>query len=951
MVVAGQRIIVPRNLVVELPAAWISLVDLMLDSPPECANQQPPQSGLASADSCLQGRPGAYATILANRVECGDLIAGDVFIAKSAEDISGVITFLNYNDGYVRLNGIVGSDQGGTILRINDPTARHTLQQGLGCGVAGTNCSADPRFGVDFDNYTVAFRTGYPLCIPSTMTGGLRTSGSDANGAGDPFCPTSNRALGSGLTVPDATRFAPLQVGDHLLASGNFETVNGVRFYSAHTIDVSVALFTRDDPSQPDYISFAEVAWDTAGFANERVRLLLIGRSTLPDSQVDIFTLRVDPRDNTNHEHILASTVNNIDFTNQGIPPNGGGIWKVLYDVDFLARLDARRLPCATLALGAPSPLPPSWQSFSVNCGSGAGLAGEFRMLSPISREIIGHTRRRAPVTAIARDIQGIQTTSSQYLTPIGVGHSEFDEIDLNRFQTPYTFAGIPWNMDRRLSPAGCGETGCESTPQPLDPFPFEGATFTAAGSATVDMHPGHQVIGTPDANRPLAFFTADGDFLQSHLFTWPPAAPTCTPTGGTGGGGTGGGGGVPVQAVNDLLVTPAGAPLVISAAQLLANDVGAGLTLASIDTASSAGGTVVNNGNGTFTFTPRANFAGVDTFQYTVSDGVASSIGTVSVTVTDAELPTVSFIAPASGTTVTGIVQVAASATDNIGIGSVTFLMNGVVLGVPDNTAPYTAIWNTTGLPNGNYVITAIATDRFENSSNPASITLVINTPPPPPPPPPPSTGLVLALGFDEAGGATAVDSSPTGGNGTITGAVRVPGRVGSALSFNGVGDLVTVPNAAALNLTSTMTLEAWIQPTALTGWHTVLLKEGAGTMAYEMYANNDVSRPAAYFTTPGGGIRAVTGTAVMPSNVWTHLAMAYDGAAMRLYVNGVLVRSVARTGAILVTDGPLHIGGNEVWGGEFFQGLIDEVRIYNRALTQAEIAADMSAGTVPTP
>jgi hypothetical protein len=225
-----------------------------------------------------------------------------------------------------------------------------------------------------------------------------------------------------------------------------------------------------------------------------------------------------------------------------------------------------------------------------------------------------------------------------------------------------------------------------------------------------------------------------------------------------------------------------------------------------------------------------------------------------------------------------------------------------------------------------------------------------VINTPPPPPPPPP-STGLVLALGFDEAGGATAVDSSPTGGNGTITGAVRVPGRVGSALSFNGVGDLVTVPNAAALNLTSTMTLEAWIQPTALTGWHTVLLKEGAGTMAYEMYANNDVSRPAAYFTTPGGAIRAVTGTAVMPSNAWTHLAMAYDGAAMRLYVNGVLVRSVARTGAILVTDGPLHIGGNEVWGGEFFQGLIDEVRIYNRALTQAEIAADMSAGTVPTP
>jgi hypothetical protein len=68
-----------------------------------------------------------------------------------------------------------------------------------------------------------------------------------------------------------------------------------------------------------------------------------------------------------------------------------------------------------------------------------------------------------------------------------------------------------------------------------------------------------------------------------------------------------------------------------------------------------------------------------------------------------------------------------------------------------------------------------------------------------------------------------------------------------------------------------------------------------------------------------------------------------------MRVYVNGALVRTVARTGAILASTGVLHIGGNQVWGGEFFQGLMDDVRIYNRALSGAEISTDMNTAIVP--
>jgi hypothetical protein len=77
---------------------------------------------------------------------------------------------------------------------------------------------------------------------------------------------------------------------------------------------------------------------------------------------------------------------------------------------------------------------------------------------------------------------------------------------------------------------------------------------------------------------------------------------------------------------------------------------------------------------------------------------------------------------------------------------------------------------------------------------------------------------------------------------------------------------------------------------------------------------------------------------------NAWTHLAATYDGATLRLYVNGVQSASRALTGAIRTSTGALRIGGNNIWTGEWFAGLIDEVRIYNRVLSAAELQADMA-------
>ena len=90
-----------------------------------------------------------------------------------------------------------------------------------------------------------------------------------------------------------------------------------------------------------------------------------------------------------------------------------------------------------------------------------------------------------------------------------------------------------------------------------------------------------------------------------------------------------------------------------------------------------------------------------------------------------------------------------------------------------------------------------------------------------------------------------------------------------------------------------------------------------------------------------PGGSEAA--GTSNIPLNTWTHLAATFDGGSLRFYVNGSLVRTVARSGAIQTSSSPLRIGGNTIWG-EYFRGLIDEVRIYNRALSATEIQVDMN-------
>jgi beta-lactam-binding protein with PASTA domain len=315
----------------------------------------------------------------------------------------------------------------------------------------------------------------------------------------------------------------------------------------------------------------------------------------------------------------------------------------------------------------------------------------------------------------------------------------------------------------------------------------------------------------------------------------------------------------------------------------------------------------------------------------------------------------------PASGTTVQPGSPVALAVSLGPALRTVPNVVNLT------QAAATTAIQNA-GLTLGAVTTAASATIVKGNviSSNPiagasvapgSAVAIVVSTGAPQP------AGLVLALGFDEAAGTTAIDSSLSARNGTIRQALRVPGKFGRALSFDGVDDWVTVTDTTAspFDLTTGMTVSAWVNPTLMSGWECILMKErgivGEGLLSYALYAHDgaplSLGQPV-----PAGYVRvnpvlsttdrAVRGTAALPLNTWTHLATTYDGANQRFYVNGVLVGTTPGTGGIVVSNGAIRIGGNASSTGEFFQGLIDEVRVYNRALSAAEIVTDMNTAIV---
>lgn len=205
--------------------------------------------------------------------------------------------------------------------------------------------------------------------------------------------------------------------------------------------------------------------------------------------------------------------------------------------------------------------------------------------------------------------------------------------------------------------------------------------------------------------------------------------------------------------------------------------------------------------------------------------------------------------------------------------------------------------------------------------------------------------SGPVVYWDFSEGIGNTIHDKVGLS-DGTVYGATWIEG----ALYFNGLNNYVKIPDNSKLNPTSAITVSMWIKPSVLGG--IALNKE----IQYRLIAG-DVSSttPSARVRTTSTNWGAIEGHSALTIDNWQHVALTYDGSSWKIYYNGQLDTEIADSGEITdpynsIADGNLylgHIGPNRGRNDLFFKGLMDDVKIYNRALSANEVAEDSSDRT----
>jgi len=196
----------------------------------------------------------------------------------------------------------------------------------------------------------------------------------------------------------------------------------------------------------------------------------------------------------------------------------------------------------------------------------------------------------------------------------------------------------------------------------------------------------------------------------------------------------------------------------------------------------------------------------------------------------------------------------------------------------------------------------------------------------------------------FDETSGATASDSSGNGNDGTLEGNPQwVTGKIDGALEFDGDGDYVDCGNAASLDICGAdaqVTIALWVNTPDVSRAHGALVTKGEWNAGYSLMINGDT-------TTLVAADRDTNSGDLVTNDQWYHLAVTTDGATgeVTFYINGQLSEVHEKNiSGIGQSDMPVNIA-REQWGGGrwYFNGMIDDVRIYNRILTEDEIAQAM--------
>ena len=204
-------------------------------------------------------------------------------------------------------------------------------------------------------------------------------------------------------------------------------------------------------------------------------------------------------------------------------------------------------------------------------------------------------------------------------------------------------------------------------------------------------------------------------------------------------------------------------------------------------------------------------------------------------------------------------------------------------------------------------------------------------------------NTGPVAHWKLDEDSGATAND---TAGNhhGLVSGGTWASGHIDGGLTFNGSSDHVSVPDDDTLDLVDAFTLSAWINNQQLNGYDLVFNKGDAGSD--QNFYFGTVGDEITFGFHNGGFQEFNTTTVNLQTGTWYHIAATFDNTSdeVRVYLDGAEVLSTTTTISPIINAGKLYIGKSQ--HGEYWNGTLDDLRIYDRILSPAEVTALSSDG-----
>lgn len=199
---------------------------------------------------------------------------------------------------------------------------------------------------------------------------------------------------------------------------------------------------------------------------------------------------------------------------------------------------------------------------------------------------------------------------------------------------------------------------------------------------------------------------------------------------------------------------------------------------------------------------------------------------------------------------------------------------------------------------------------------------------------------GLVGAWLFDDGTDTTVADSSGNELDGELVQGEPewVEGKFGTAMNFDGT-DMVNVPDNDLLDLTS-FTIAAWINSPATSGrWHVIAAKEARNPTGRNYGIFGHVNNGSIHYSFTSGGWKSFDAPTNVTDGTWHHVAATYEQPNFKLYIDGELDAEVAPDGVPESNESPLYIGGCDI-GNYWMTGAIDEVVLFDRALSEAELA-----------